>query len=47
VDFIEQQMLERGYLDSRELSNMFSLLRRTKVSARQEAHRRAGTLAGS
>jgi len=27
VDFIEQQMLERGYLDSRELSNMFSLLR--------------------
>ena len=27
VDFIEQQMMERGYLDSRELSNMFSLLR--------------------
>ena len=27
VDFIEQQMLERGYLDSRELSDMFSLLR--------------------
>ncbi len=27
VDFIEQQMLERGYLDSREMSNMFSLLR--------------------
>jgi len=27
VDFIEQQMLERGYLDSRELSNMFNLLR--------------------
>jgi polyhydroxyalkanoate synthase len=27
VDFIEQQMLERGYLDSRELCNMFSLLR--------------------
>ena len=27
VDFIEQQMLERGYLDSHELSNMFSLLR--------------------
>ena len=27
VDFIEQQMLERGYLDSREMSNMFNLLR--------------------
>jgi polyhydroxyalkanoate synthase len=27
VDFIERQMLERGYLDSRELSNMFNLLR--------------------
>jgi polyhydroxyalkanoate synthase len=27
VDFIEQQMMERGYLDSRELSNMFNLLR--------------------
>jgi polyhydroxyalkanoate synthase len=27
VDFIEQQMLERGYLDSRETSNMFNLLR--------------------
>ena len=27
VDYIEQQMMERGYLDSRELSNMFSLLR--------------------
>ncbi len=27
IDFIEQQMLERGYLDSREMSNMFSLLR--------------------
>jgi len=27
VDFIEQQMMERGYLDSREVSNMFSLLR--------------------
>src|SRR5262249_1623835 len=27
VDLIEQQMLERGYLDSRELSNMFNLLR--------------------
>jgi polyhydroxyalkanoate synthase len=27
VDFIEQQMLERGYLDSREMSNMFSLMR--------------------
>ena len=27
VDFIEQQMLERGYLDSREMSNVFNLLR--------------------
>jgi len=27
IDFVEQQMLERGYLDSREMSNMFSLLR--------------------
>ncbi|MEA2790482.1 MAG: poly[(R)-3-hydroxyalkanoate] polymerase subunit PhaC [Acetobacteraceae bacterium] len=27
VDFIEQQMMERGYLDSREMSNMFNLLR--------------------
>ena len=27
VDFIEQQMLERGYLDSREMSKMFKLLR--------------------
>ena len=27
VDFIEQQMMERGYLDSREMFNMFSLLR--------------------
>ena len=27
VDFMEQQMLERGYLDSREMSNMFNLLR--------------------
>jgi polyhydroxyalkanoate synthase len=27
VDFIEQRMLERGYLDSREMSNMFNLLR--------------------
>jgi len=27
VDFIEQQMMERGYLDSRSLSNMFNLLR--------------------
>ncbi len=27
VDFIEQQMLERGYLDSREMANMFNLLR--------------------
>jgi polyhydroxyalkanoate synthase len=27
VDFIEQQMLERGYLDSREMSTMFNLLR--------------------
>jgi len=27
IDFMEQQMLERGYLDSREMSNMFNLLR--------------------
>jgi polyhydroxyalkanoate synthase len=27
VDFIEQRMLERGYLDSREMSDMFNLLR--------------------
>ena len=27
VDFIEQQMMQRGYLDSREMSNMFNLLR--------------------
>ncbi len=27
LDFIEQQMMERGYLDSREMSNMFNLLR--------------------
>jgi polyhydroxyalkanoate synthase subunit PhaC len=27
VDLIEQQMMERGYLDSREMSNMFNLLR--------------------
>ncbi|WP_158800906.1 alpha/beta hydrolase [Acidisoma sp. L85] len=27
VDLIEQQMLQRGYLDSREMSNMFNLLR--------------------
>lgn len=27
VDFIEQQMMERGYLDSREMGNMFNLLR--------------------
>ncbi len=27
IDFIEQQMLDRGYLDSREMSNMFNLLR--------------------
>ena len=27
IDFIEQQMMERGYLDSRALSNMFNLLR--------------------
>jgi polyhydroxyalkanoate synthase len=27
VDFIEQQMMERGYLDSQEMSNMFNLLR--------------------
>src|SRR5271165_4659491 len=27
IDYIEQQILERGYLDSREMANMFSLLR--------------------
>lgn len=27
IDVIEQQMLERGYLDSREMSKMFNLLR--------------------
>jgi polyhydroxyalkanoate synthase len=27
LDIIEQQMMERGYLDSREMSNMFNLLR--------------------
>jgi len=27
IDFVEQQMLERGYLDSRAVSNMFNLLR--------------------
>jgi polyhydroxyalkanoate synthase subunit PhaC len=27
VDFVEQQMMERGYLDSREMANMFNLLR--------------------
>ena len=27
VDFIEEQMMQRGYLDSREMSNMFNLLR--------------------
>ena len=27
IDFIEQQILERGYLDSREMANMFNLLR--------------------
>ena len=27
LDLIEQQMMERGYLDSREMGNMFSLLR--------------------
>ena len=27
MDLIEQQMMERGYLDSREMSNMFNLLR--------------------
>ncbi|MGD0105284.1 MAG: class I poly(R)-hydroxyalkanoic acid synthase [Rhodopila sp.] len=27
IDFVEQQMLERGYLDSREMANMFNLLR--------------------
>ncbi|MBL6081904.1 class I poly(R)-hydroxyalkanoic acid synthase [Belnapia sp. T18] len=27
MDLVEQQMMERGYLDSREMSNMFNLLR--------------------
>jgi polyhydroxyalkanoate synthase subunit PhaC len=27
IDYIEQQMMERGYLDSREMSAMFNLLR--------------------
>lgn len=27
LDLVEQQMMDRGYLDSREMSNMFSLLR--------------------
>jgi len=27
IDFVEQQMMERGYLDSRAMSNMFNLLR--------------------
>ena len=27
VDFVEQQMMERGYLDSREMANMFNLMR--------------------
>jgi polyhydroxyalkanoate synthase subunit PhaC len=27
IAFIEQQMMERGYLDSREMANMFNLLR--------------------
>ena len=27
IDFIERQMMERGYLDSREMSAMFNLLR--------------------
>jgi polyhydroxyalkanoate synthase subunit PhaC len=27
IDLVEQQMLQRGYLDSREMSNMFNLLR--------------------
>ena len=27
IEFMEQQMMERGYLDNRYMSNMFSLLR--------------------
>ena len=27
LDLVEQQMMERGYLDSREMANMFNLLR--------------------
>ena len=29
VDFVEQQMMERGYLDSRDMANMFNLMRST------------------
>ena len=39
VDFIEQQMMERGYLDSRELSNMFSLLRSNDLIWAVSGHR--------
>jgi polyhydroxyalkanoate synthase len=31
IDLIEQQMMQRGYLDSREMSNMFNLLRPTDL----------------
>jgi polyhydroxyalkanoate synthase len=31
LDLIEQQMMQRGYLDSREMSNMFNLLRPTDL----------------
>src|ERR1700712_4228442 len=31
IDVIEQQMMQRGYLDSREMSNMFNLLRPTDL----------------
>ena len=35
---IEQQMLERGYLDSREMSNMFNLLRSNDLIWSNEIH---------
>jgi len=31
IEMIEQQMMQRGYLDSREMSNMFNLLRPTDL----------------
>ncbi len=31
VEFMEQQMMERGYLDNREMANMFNLLRSSEL----------------